>query len=977
MLKKIKDILDKIIFDLSSKYVLETGTDFKLSNYYFAIKKSGSDPASPLRDRSRNNYNRGSVNERELVSDSEGIEPGIEQPQEESEEKNIPSNTGGSTISGGTTPGASTTPLKAFVSSPTFKFVAIFGVTVIGIAVFFISLFPPNFPKNIIELCGGRSKLDEHKIISRGPKTYNIVNGETIKPAEWWDAWDFYDYVAGVVSLEAGSGGADEFFSSPLSDKDKKERKYEKLASFAYYQAQALAAVSYALGVGNYISPAQIEANRAEFFEQCPSIDSLSEEEVKAIFDGVPRYARDYSWFRCPETWGENVSITKIANSNANAGACDVDYGCVGWATEAGPGEVETECLFKIDENGETVLDLEKSINVAMCNYTSSNPIYDEYPDSRSNSGKKISVRGDCLSYYKTNNPTGAFGEPLEFTCPNLYCKKYPEDPDCTGEPSVKVPKRAFVLSPSKFIKWGQYNAKEEQKEKHVLRAEFLRGTANSIRGLVMTDIEGNPKETPWKSGAKGTTPECKGTWGDEFPPTANDKCHDKSTDGAALNSWKQATEQRWPMHKIMSYWYDYYFSSWSDEGRSRCSISTYELDPKKFDELSLLNYDKEKQQLKFPNEKTIGNILLKYTDEKYKERVNITYVFNYPALESEEAKIPAIKGDSAPSPKMKKVEGYTFLGWYLDPSGSGERISLKSGFTEDITLYGKWTTNSEAPPYKSETAEYNPNLVDNSSSYYNQLFSSDANIMMDNYNSFIISYIGKENNDSGESTSYAAIKLLKYLDYNNLSMPYTKNGRYDKFGINSKWGTNSNGMPLGLDGIGLTYWSIKNSGFKLYQNLEQFYYAEGYSGNHPFIRHYDASERRVLMGQMGDVLYRSSESGEPDAKLVVGYYFNEANVLIGNIVIEAIDPQKGFAYKIVSVRNGSDLAYGEYDLETDEDKVIFYDSCGETDSCGTSYDVMDLSACYRQRQTYNDIPICGKYNENEYFKGVLKNDKR
>ncbi len=54
---------------------------------------------------------------------------------------------------------------------------------------------------------------------------------------------------------------------------------------------------------------------------------------------------------------------------------------------------------------------------------------------------------------------------------------------------------------------------------------------------------------------------------------------------------------------------------------------------------------------------------------------------------------------------KKPTKDGYTFSGWYLNPECTGSKLSslAKSSYTEDVTLYAKWTANQYTITYRDK----------------------------------------------------------------------------------------------------------------------------------------------------------------------------------------------------------------------------------------------------------------------------------
>lgn len=1014
MLEKIKELIENLIFYFKLQQALVTDNSLKCEYYYFATKKRGSDPASPLRDRSQNNYNRGRISEEEtapqepLGKDSSDLDNQDNDDDDDglNDESLAASGAGGSSGAGAgaTGPAAATSPLAPILASPVAKFALATALAIGGIILFIMALFPRNIDAEKFELCGGKSKLDRLKVITTGPYPYNIHTGERIGPRPWWDAFDFYDYVAAVVNLEAGDGGADSFFgNSSISDEDKEKRRYYKAADFAYYQSQALAAASYALATGNY-SEQKLEANRAKYFEKCPILnqENMTEEEIEEIFSGGVRYSGEFDWLTCQENWPPDVDIIFIQNSNANAGACDLDYGCVGWGSGDDPNKPLYVCAYKINEEGEYVFDPERSEGETgtYCNYSA------QQNNIGNHTNMKVAVRQNCLTYYKTNNDhRPEYWDGLEYSCKNIYCKVRPDDEDChNGDPYNRIPERGFIMADTEYLKPGIKRVKEENREKWLKKAHYMRESANSIRGIVMTDINGRPKSTPWKSSGKGTTAACKGTWGDEYPPQYADMCHDKSKESDALNSWRQATELRWPLHKIMAYWYPYYFSSWSEEGRNRCRISSFEVDPKKQETISVLNIDPATKAIKYPKEKTFGNIIIKYTDESLIERFNVDLtVINQKNGREQKVKAQVKKGSNAIF-IINSVSGNTIYNHNCMSNAtfnSANKTLTVENVQNNISCTFNYISGNDIsfPSVNVLNSEIDPSVPKPSEEATEEIMAERANLVHEKYNRDIYIRAKGSTSVSGQVVASIPVTLLNNLWFLELTLPYTRGGRYNEFGINPNWGLPNGNYTQGIDGIGLVDWSMKNGKINRHVRIDYIHNIEGQSSLHPFSKYPDSDNRRVVLGDFGDILY---SPGNQDAKFVVGYYFNDKGVITGNIVLAATDVDKGIQYEVVSVRTLTNMVYYEYEREvatrSNSPQAPYADGTGSTESvvdiayvdacyydpesrvsvpsgssgCSNSYGMLDFSACYRNRQTYNDIKMCTVYTDEEYFKGVF-----
>lgn len=929
-----------------------------------ALASSGSAPSRQLRDRTRNPYNRhhnyddDNDYEDDEIDDYSDEEEMPETPEEEISEVQSEDNKDVSTESPEKPKDSKLQSLKKRILRNPWTYFTAGTVLFIGFIIgIIISIFPPKFQSEVPKvMCAGPSVLDNLKVITRGP-TILDMNGDFVSEGVWMDTWEFYDYAIAVVNNEVATGLIS--LSNQLNGKNSEimvNEEYYRTIDFAYYQAQALASISYALNpdVGNYLNEDLKKANVKKYFEMCPLIHEDPNYTIEEMKQGVRR--RPNGFMLCNDNWGKDIEIIVAANGVGHQTACSIKRGCYHY----GMNKTEESLTCEVEEVD------------GVYKTTSSDPrcFYTSPVTNQSNANKKIFLRSDCMSNYKTND--GNFSNvPMEFTCPNTYCKKFPSDPDCASAPNDRIPKRAYLNIYPKITNSGvdvidreKYPAEAEAWDK---REKYLNDVIDSVRGVVLTDINGVPGRADFKgNGDYNDIEECKNEINKKYPKFINDMCHARDTAGEFINGFYQSTVLRWPVHKIVSYWYDFYFSSWSESGRSECQLVDVDLEK----ELEIFNYDAETKSLKFPDEQNFGELLMKYEEIR-----------------------------------LSKVQEET-------DDDSGEEM------TPELEEYLKKDKNQKA---EAEFKKINKYIFDNSLAF------------------------GKIG--TGKSVAGAAVALSQYVQIYGAKMPYTLGGNYYNYGANPKWGTlDDNGMPLGMDCIGFTNWSIMNGGIKPnFSRHGDLANVDLNRGDIPYVWDYDnvsllASSkdiaglssqsylgnagnnfaRRVNMGNFGDIIFHAKGSDQyAHAKIIVGYAFNTRGVIVGNVVAEAKNPDNGIMLSVVSVRTGkkmhkiernlvvyapdSDYIYSDVGVlkEVTEEQIpqkIIYegtiseyaDFCFRDPNLSLDYDaygintaychefssepyvVIDYSSCYEDRRGFQDEKICEKEDLEVYSKAIL-----
>lgn len=110
---------------------------------------------------------------------------------------------------------------------------------------------------------------------------------------------------------------------------------------------------------------------------------------------------------------------------------------------------------------------------------------------------------------------------------------------------------------------------------------QYLLRAVDDTRGVLMVDREGIPQKTEYNNKNNLDSSACSGNIASNRPAVQNELCvgDRESTDENQANIFNQVTIKGWPVHKILMYWYDYYFASWSLSGQEACVL--YKPNPK------------------------------------------------------------------------------------------------------------------------------------------------------------------------------------------------------------------------------------------------------------------------------------------------------------------------------------------------------------------------------------------------------------
>lgn len=290
-------------------------------------------------------------------------------------------------------------------------------------------------------------------------------------------------------------------------------------------QVQSIAAVSETLQ-GKYDESQLAEVREKYLNSWCPEIEYTEEQLLEFAREGKSIPKQFYQEMECDPTWprDDRLEIVILMNSHRAMGGCDIEYGCNSYE----------------------------------------NP---EIPEFGIKKGKCINVLES-----KKNHPRANVYKRARF------CEiKVSTDIE---ELKKKYPNRSFVYDASKSA-WTVLivpNSTGGKKPYSEEEQKAMMDMISTIRGLIMVNDDGTPAYTPWKSGEDSV--ECQGeSLYQNNPPTRNDMCHDGKV---PLSIVTQANERYWPVHKILTYWYDYRIASWSSSGRASCQMYYPMSDPSK-----------------------------------------------------------------------------------------------------------------------------------------------------------------------------------------------------------------------------------------------------------------------------------------------------------------------------------------------------------------------------------------------------------
>ena len=98
----------------------------------------------------------------------------------------------------------------------------------------------------------------------------------------------------------------------------------------------------------------------------------------------------------------------------------------------------------------------------------------------------------------------------------------------------------------------------------------FLVAVADSIRGVIMVNDNGTPANTETISEESSDKSACGSNVYANSAPQSNVMCGVRDS---GLDVFSQYIERGWPVHKILTFWYDYYLASWSTLGKDSCNL--------------------------------------------------------------------------------------------------------------------------------------------------------------------------------------------------------------------------------------------------------------------------------------------------------------------------------------------------------------------------------------------------------------------
>jgi len=1021
----------------------------KYDYYFFAfnnpLKKgsnSGSKPASKLHDRNNNpkarpvqkeettsdgsNQNSMDSDEKKLDKENNETEDNDQDTEDETDQSEASSSEEDDNQENEEKDKLASSIKSRLLRNPNTYLVGAIALSIIFVILFIAAIFydpSPSVPGLRVDLCGGPSVLDTVRVVTSFPNRKDKQGVDIKEEPKWQDAWNFYDYIAAVINNEVGTGMAYAFKRVNSKTPEIVENKeFQKGIDFAYYQAQGITSVSYALNpnVGDYLNESKKLENQKKFLERCPLISEMEGLTIEEAEDLAVRYG-DKPYFLCPIDWGATPDLIVVINGTEHQSACDLNMGCYHYdyptpllcthfheksddikdledAGDLGRGISEelvgiSDIINNLDESkkknlnpvyqghsengkgpllkteelkpGETARDLIRYVysDVEQCTLTP------DVKQDETNFGTKIYLSGGCKSVYKSVDPHGKSysGDKFEVTCENKYCIRFPDDPDCTPTRNYKVvPLRAWIQEFATVSNPGLLSPSLDEKEKESwqTKVDYTYTVIRSIKGVVMTDINGIPQNADFKGSDGWTQGACLGDSLDLYPPVAgrNNMCHAQDTSGESDRNcaYFQSAILRWPVHKILSYWYDFYFSSWSASGREDCNIIGINIEK----ELDIMNLNYNNMSIKYPEEETFGQLLLKYN-------------------------------------LLPEYEG--------------------------------------AIPYQREVLTIDPNLSQSEKDRLIKEFKEkNAEKEVDVMNQFIYGRAMLRGVGTGKSVASAAVALMEYLYFRDLKLPYKLGGHWDTYGVDPGWGTDwgSGGndvIPYGMDCTNFTKWAQFNGGINKgdsYMSLidegNMVFGGEPGTLINPYARTYDTTDdvkfqRRTNLGLMGDILYHQKNPNEADAyahaKLIVGYYFNENNVITGNVVAEESGKRTGLIFNVISVKTGKKMEYVNYSTKLvpdynqapyadpngdngpqrytmvkydgeyvdycyrDPDSTHEYDSSANTDYClvptDPPYYIIDYSACYNGFTSYGNNTICSKQSSEEFYKDLIEDWKK
>lgn len=718
---------------------------------------------------------------------------------------------------------------------------------------------------------------------------------------------------------------------------------------FIPWQVQGIANVSYALSSNRYSEEA-FERNSRNFKKWCPSIDSkaILNEEGKIIKPSK----RFYGALECPD-WTGDEEIIVIRNSHDNQTACSVETGCYFWSNE-----------YIAD----------------------------------------VDVKANCVNVRK-NRTEGYRPGPMSKMCkigPKAtdesiakYLSEHPGSYIENGEEG----KRVLVTVPAEDVQYGHGPIKDLEIKEHMYKI------SDTIRGVLMTDREGIPASTEYKSSGSAVVAEgtaaCKGTdlYANE-PPVRNDMCHNNRP---GLNMANQANERGWPVHKILTFWYDYYISSWSDSGISGCQLYYSHATG----DLEIMNRDPATGKALTPF--NILNILNdKLSPGSLTEEEGIDYVRDYINLRMRGAVLSRglSTGKGVASAAIELINILEENGYIL-PYLLGGGHSADRDF--DPKTYGiidkfaaprenNYLDQDEANAWNYEHFDYITFKMWGGmrlygtfpEKYYDNI--ADGFCLGDDPDNEEIKNVRMYFRKKGD-TDYEFVEAEIYPECSfemDIGFDPEKNSHDYYFEFEGQRMSNINGniagYPEGPDCTGFSWYTLYNGGLTSHDSFASLVANYGGSGagtDSDVARAYINSQSGPLMPNRknvalhGDIIYHPAIEQYVHAKVVIGMLYTSKGVLVGNLVAEAKGHSYGVVVNMVSVENGKPLTKVTTfsgGSET-EDPVSLVDYVVDNSvNFPEPYYVIDFSNCYENREPHaggNGENFCRHVNSSDFYKGV------
>lgn len=460
----------------------------------------------------------------------------------------------------------------------------------------------------------------------------------------------------------------------------------------------------------------------------------------------------------------------------------------------------------------------------------------------------------------------------------------------------------------------------DENKEK---AKDIISYAVDTVRGVLMVHRDGSPALTEYTT-TINEEPACYANVSGSSPAN-NVMCStiDNTSNYASLNIFNQALILKWPVHKILTYWYDYYFASWSESGRRACELYSPRSDSIRalnLDETAVANDEihKRPDPEKTKEEQTKPDLI--YYDMDYASDLLNTFAYlknrrNQKIISKYE--VPVEIKDLTRHDIEDDFNRHIRDAVKSRGIGSGTGVAMAT-----ITLLNYMEEEGFRLPYSLGEGFYheygvNPNW-------------------------------GKEIEDK---SSYWAQEAVEAWDDYFPGIKHT--------------------IPKGMDCSQFVMWSLKNGGITGIKNMGKYHFWE-YQNDAVLSRQYNGINSNV--GWFGDPLWRSpgGEYRNPHGKIVIGVVFDINNVLVGNKVAESSGLFTGAHVSNISVINGELLKKEEVHSggsETEDPVIIGYTYTETaTEEGKPPYSLIDFQSCYNQKNP----DLCTIDSDENFFKGKV-----